>query len=65
MNKMGFGFLRLPQTDGGTINNALLNRMVDAFLERGGVYFDTAYTYLGGHSETALRDALVKRHPRE
>ena len=65
MNKMGFGFLRLPQTDGGTINSALLNQMVDAFLERGGVYFDTAYTYLGGQSESALRDALVRRHPRE
>lgn len=65
MNKMGFGFLRLPQTGGGAIDSALLNRMVDAFLERGGVYFDTAYTYLGGRSETALRDALVKRYPRE
>ena len=65
MNKMGFGFLRLPRADGGTINNALLNQMVDAFLERGGVYFDTAYTYLDGQSETALRDALVNRYPRE
>ena len=65
MNKMGFGFLRLPQTDDGTINGTLLNQMVDAFLERGGVYFDTAYTYLNGQSETALREALVKRHPRE
>ena len=65
MNKMGFGFLRLPQTAGGAINSDLLNRMVDAFLTRGGVYFDTAYTYLGGQSETALRDALVKRHSRE
>lgn len=65
MNKMGFGFLRLPQTAGGAINSDLLYRMVDAFLERGGVYFDTAYTYLGGQSETALRDALVKRYPRE
>ena len=65
MNKMGFGFLRLPQLDGGTINSQLLNQMVDAFLERGGVYFDTAYTYLNGQSETALREALVKRYPRE
>lgn len=65
MNKMGFGFLRLPQTDSGSINKALLNQMVDAFLERGGVYFDTAYTYLDGQSETALRESLVKRHQRE
>lgn len=62
MNKIGFGFLRLPQSDGETINLPLLNRMVDAFLERGGVYFDTAYTYLNGQSETALRSTLVERH---
>lgn len=63
MNKIGFGFLRLPQTTGGTINSSLLNQMVDTFLSRGGVYFDTAYTY--SQSETALRESLVKRHPRE
>lgn len=65
MNKMGFGFLRLPYTSDGTLDMDLLNQMVDAFLERGGTYFDTAYTYLGGQSEIALRDAVVKRHPRE
>lgn len=65
MNKMGFGFLRLPQTDGGAINDALLNQMVDAFLERGGAYFDTVDTYLDSQSELALRNALVRRHPRE
>lgn len=65
MNKIGFGFLRLPQSGSGEINDSLLCQMVDAFLERGGVYFDTAYTYLDGQSEIALREALVKRHPRE
>lgn len=65
MNKMGFGFLRLPHTSGGTLDMDLLNQMVDAFLERGGTYFDTAYTYLGGQSEIALREAVVKRHPRD
>lgn len=65
MNKMGFGFLRLPHTSSGTLDMDLLNQMVDAFLERGGTYFDTAYTYLGGQSEIALREAVVKRHPRD
>ncbi len=67
MNKMGFGFLRLPQIEVNgekAINYELLNQMVDAFLEQGGDYFDTAYTYLNGESEIALREALVKRHPR-
>lgn len=40
-------------------------RMVDTFLQNGFNYFDTAPGYLGGKSETALRDCLVKRHPRE
>ena len=39
--------------------------MVDAFLEAGFTYFDTSYVYLGGRSEIAVREALVKRHPRE
>jgi len=63
MNKMGFGFLRLPKNEKG-IDYLLLNRMVDAFLAAGGKYFDTAYTYLDGQSEIALRESLVKRHPR-
>lgn len=64
MNKTGFGFLRLPRTDDKGIDYALLNPMVDRFLDLGGRYFDTAYTYLGGLSEEAIRLSLVERHPR-
>lgn len=64
MNQLGFGFLRLPK-DGEDIDYPLLNEMVDAFLSHGGTYFDTAYTYLDGKSEAAIRESLVKRHPRE
>ncbi len=68
MNKLGFGFLRLPRVDGNQekdIDWSLLNQMVDTFLAGGGTYFDTAYTYLNGLSEEALRRTLVERHPRE
>jgi len=67
MNKMGFGFLRLPQKTAGTkdIDWELLNGMVDAFLANGGTYFDTAYTYLDGRSEEAIRKSLVVRHLRD
>ncbi|MGN1033585.1 MAG: aldo/keto reductase, partial [Intestinibacter sp.] len=68
MNKVGFGFLRLPkinQNDDKSIDFALLNEMVDSFLQKGGKYFDTAYTYLDGESEKALKKCLVKRHPRK
>jgi predicted aldo/keto reductase-like oxidoreductase len=67
MNKTGFGFLRLPQKD-GALDLELTKRLVDRFLELGGRYFDTAYTYKSfkdGDNEEALRECLVKRHPRE
>lgn len=66
--KLGFGCMRLPQTDPKdptAIDIDQVSQMVDAFLEGGGTYFDTAYVYHNGASETALREALVKRHPRE
>ena len=68
MNKTGFGFLRLPRLDPNdphSVDDPLLNAMVDRFLALGGRYFDTAYTYLGGASEEAMRSALVLRHPRD
>lgn len=64
MNKLGFGFLRLPK-DGESIDYPLLNQMVDTFLSHGGTYFDTAYIYMDGKSEQAIRESVVKRHPRE
>ena len=39
--------------------------MVDKFLEKGFTYFDTAYMYHGFQSENVVREALVKRHPRD
>lgn len=68
MNKTGFGFLRLPRLDPAdekSVDYEILNQMVDRFLELGGRYFDTAYTYLGGLSEEALRKSLVERYPRD
>ena len=42
-----------------------VDQMVDKFLEAGFTYFDTAYGYLGGKSEEAVKTALVDRYPRE
>ena len=64
MNRTGFGFLRLPMV-GEQVDLPAVCRLADRFLELGGSYFDTAYTYLGGESERALRDCVVKRHPRD
>ena len=68
MKKLGFGLMRLPQLDpdqAASIDMETVCRMVDTFLERGFTYFDTAYMYHDFKSEIALREALVKRHPRE
>lgn len=62
--RFGFGCMRLPM-NGGSVDLDEMNRMVDAFMDAGFNYFDTAHGYLGGKSETALRDTLVARYPRE
>lgn len=60
----GFGCMRLPMA-GEEVDLEQAKEMVDFFLANGFNYFDTAHGYLGGRSETALRECLVKRHPRE
>ena len=60
----GFGCMRLPM-NGGEIDFAQFNEMIDTFMENGFNYFDTAHGYHDGKSEVALRECLVKRYPRE
>ena len=62
--KLGFGLMRLP-TKAGLIDHKELCRMVDAFMEAGFNYFDTAHPYMALRSEGATRKALVNRYPRE
>lgn len=67
MNKTGFGFLRLPLVnpqDETSVDQTALRALVDRFFALGGSYFDTAYTYLHGASEEALRKSVVERYPR-
>ncbi len=63
--KLGFGLMRLPKNEDGSINIEETSDMVDKFLEAGGTYFDTAYVYDNGASEEAARKALVDRYPRD
>lgn len=60
----GFGAMRLPMKD-GEVDIPQTCRMVDAFLDAGFNYFDTAHGYLDGKSEPALRECLTSRYPRE
>ncbi|MGN1235148.1 MAG: hypothetical protein ACI4U2_04145 [Christensenellaceae bacterium] len=61
MNRTGFGFLRLPMA-GEQVDLPAVCRLADRFLELGGSYFDTAYTYLGGESERAMEYARSVKH---
>ncbi len=61
--KLGFGMMRLPKREDGTIDVGTTAQMVDEFLAAGGRYVDTAFVYEG--SEDAVRQALVERHPRD
>ena len=60
----GFGCMRLPMK-GNEVDYDEFCRMIDLFMAEGFNYFDTAKVYLEGKSETALRDCLVARYPRE
>ena len=68
MNKFGFGMMRLPQLDENDptkVDIEQVKEMVDTYIENGGKYFDTAYPYHNGVSETVLKEAVVDRYPRE
>lgn len=60
----GFGMMRLPM-NGEEVNIEETKKMVDTFLSAGFNYFDTAHGYIQGKSETAVKECLVDRYPRE
>ena len=65
MKKLGFGLMRLPFI--GEYNNVdveAVKKLGDEFIKQGFAYFDTAYVYHGGNSETVFREAVAERHPR-
>jgi len=62
IGKLGFGYMRLPKID-GQLDEAQVNKMVDAFMSSGGTYYDAAYVYEG--AEVALNKTVIKRYPRD
>lgn len=63
---LGFGCMRLPvlNKDYSQIDTELAEKMIDYAYRRGVNYFDTAYPYHRGLSETFLGTAL-KKYPRD
>ena len=64
IKKLGFGLMRLPML-GEEIDIEQVKKMADTFMSKGFTYFDTAYVYIGGKSEVALKEAVVDRYPRD
>ena len=63
--RLGFGLMRLPKNEDGSIDIPQVMQMADHFLEAGGTYFDTAYVYDNGKSEEAFKAAVARRYPRD
>ena len=60
----GFGCMRFPLI-GEEIDYDQVSEMVDAYLEAGFNYFDTAHGYMSQRSETTLKKCLTSRYPRD
>ena len=58
-----FGCMRLPMNN-DKVDYEEFSKMADAFVGAGFNYFDTAHGYIGGQSETAIRDCVSKRFDR-
>lgn len=64
LSGLGFGCMRLPLLEDGSIDEPQVFEMVKLAMESGVNYFDTAYPYHGGMSEIVVGKAL-KQYPRD
>ena len=60
LSALGFGTMRLPLNADGSIDEKTTAEMVDYCMSQGVNYFDTAYPYHGGLSETVIGKCLKK-----
>ena len=68
MKKLGFGLMRMPQTDptdASKVDIEQVKTMVDLFMAKGFTYFDTAIMYNGFASQRVAKEAIVDRYPRD
>lgn len=68
MTQLGFGMMRLPlldENDQTSIDLEQVTEMVDAYMESGFNYFDTAFVYHEGVGESTFKKTVVDRYPRD
>lgn len=61
---LGFGCMRFPTFPDGSIDEATTEKMLDAAYAAGVNYFDTAYGYLDGKSES-VTGKILKKYDRD
>lgn len=64
LSLLGFGTMRLPVHEDGTIDEAQVKEMTRYALEHGVNYFDTAYPYHNGDSERVI-GRVLSQYPRD
>lgn len=61
----GFGCMRLNLLENEEVDLDNFKSMIDEFMSQGFNYFDTAHGYINYKSESAIKECLVKRYPRD
>lgn len=61
---LGFGCMRFPKKEDGTIDEVEAERMIDHAIANGVTYIDTAYPYHNGDSEPFV-GRVLKKYPRD
>lgn len=64
LSLLGFGAMRLPTLENGAVDEPQVERMVAYAMDHGVNYFDTAWPYHNGESESVLGRVLSK-YPRD
>ena len=64
LSLLGFGAMRLPLKEDGSVDAAHVKAMIDYAMEQGVNYFDTAYPYHNGMSEKIVGE-ILNQYPRD
>ncbi len=64
LSLLGFGTMRLPLKEDGSVDEELTAKMTDYALQHGVNYIDTAWPYMSGTSEPVM-GKILSRYPRE
>ena len=64
LSLLGFGAMRLPTREDGSVDEELVRDMTKYAIENGVNYFDTAFPYHGGHSEIVM-GKILGEYPRD